>query len=86
MLVGTSGCGASPRTVTVQGTTAWGGYEKVSSDTPRQLEVHGYASNQPVDDAPQLPLTGHSTGDSSGRLGTRSSPDDVPRSRRVAHG
>ena len=47
VLVSTSGCGASPRTVTVQGTTAWGGYEKVSSDTPRQLEVHGYASNQP---------------------------------------
>ena len=47
VLVGTSGCSASPRTVTVQGTTAWGGYEKVSSDTPRQLEVHGYVSNQP---------------------------------------
>ena len=47
VLISTSGCGASPRTVTVQGTTAWGGYEKVSSGTPRQLEVHGYASNQP---------------------------------------
>ncbi|WP_456786708.1 hypothetical protein [Cellulomonas sp. P5_C5] len=48
VLVGTSGCSASPRTVTVEGTTAWGGYDRVSAGNPRDLEVHGYASNQPT--------------------------------------
>ena len=47
VLAGTSGCAASPRTVTVTGTTAWGGYDQVAAATPRGLEVHGYAAAQP---------------------------------------
>ncbi|GEK23333.1 hypothetical protein [Cellulomonas xylanilytica] len=46
VLVSTSGCAASPRTVTVRGTTAWGGYDQVSAATPRGFEVHGYAATQ----------------------------------------
>ena len=48
VLVSTSGCSAAQRTVTVQGTTAWGGYDQVSAGSSRGLEVHGYASNQPT--------------------------------------
>ncbi len=46
VLVGTSGCTASPRTVTVRGTTAWGTYDTVSAGQSRSLQVHGFSTNQ----------------------------------------
>lgn len=41
VLRSTSGCAASPRTVTVGGTTSWGSYDTVGAGRSSGLEVHG---------------------------------------------
>lgn len=41
VLVSTSGCAATPRTVTVRGTAAWGSYGTVESGRTERLEVTG---------------------------------------------
>lgn len=41
VLVSTSGCSATPRTVTVKGTTSWGSYDTVTAGNPVSLQVQG---------------------------------------------
>ena len=41
VLVSTSGCSATPRTVTVRGTTSWGAYGTVDAGRSDRLEVSG---------------------------------------------
>lgn len=41
VLVSTSGCAATPRTVTVRGTAAWGAYGTVESGRSERLEITG---------------------------------------------
>lgn len=42
--VSASSCSASPRTVTVKGTTGWGNYHQVMSGQSSNLQVHGTTS------------------------------------------
>ncbi|WP_421732299.1 hypothetical protein [Cellulomonas sp.] len=46
VLIGTSGCSANPRTVTVQGTPAWNPYQTVVAGRSPQMELHGYSTPQ----------------------------------------
>lgn len=41
VLVSASPCGASPRTVTVRGTTSWGQYHQVRSGQTRSMQIEG---------------------------------------------
>lgn len=41
VLVSSSPCGASPRLVTVRGTTAWGDYHRVQQGTVREMQIQG---------------------------------------------
>ncbi|MBO3084989.1 hypothetical protein [Cellulomonas fengjieae] len=45
VLIGTSGCDANPRTVTVEGSSSWA-YDYTSLWVPRTFQVRGYAANQ----------------------------------------
>lgn len=42
--VSATSCAASPRTVTVKGTTGWGSYHQVKAGQTQTLQVHGFTS------------------------------------------
>jgi hypothetical protein len=42
--VSATSCSASPRTVTVKGTTSWGNYHQVQAGQTANLQVHGTLS------------------------------------------
>ncbi|NUU18915.1 hypothetical protein HP550_16815 [Cellulomonas humilata] len=46
VLIGTVDCAATPRTITVEGTTAWGNYNTVVAGRTENLQVHGYSTVQ----------------------------------------